>query len=54
MLTNYGVIVLEVKDWVQIKTADPSGATIRTRKGEERRVPNPVNSARDFALTLIK
>jgi hypothetical protein len=52
VLTNYGVIVLEVKDWVTIKFADPSGAIIRTREGKERHEPNPVGKAREFALVL--
>jgi hypothetical protein len=52
VLTNYGVIVLEVKDWVTVTFADPSGATIRTREGKERHEPNPVGKAREFALVL--
>lgn len=52
VLTNYGVIVLEVKDWVTVISADPSGAKIRTRKGKERQESNPVNTAREFAITL--
>ena len=34
VVTNYGVIVLEVKDCVTIVRADPSGATIRGSEGE--------------------
>lgn len=52
ILTNYGVVVLEVKDWVMMERADPDGATIRTRHMEIRHEPNPVTKARDFALTL--
>lgn len=52
MLTNYGVIVLEVKDWLTVERADPEGAIIRTSKNEQRRVPNPVTTARGFALAL--
>lgn len=52
VLTNYGVIVLEVKDWVHIESADPSGASIRTRQNEVRREYNPVDKAREFALLL--
>jgi len=52
VLTGYGVIVLEVKDWVQVTHADPDGATVRTRKGETRHEPNPVTKAREFAIVL--
>lgn len=52
ILANYGVIVLEVKDWVQIKRADPSGAEIYTRKGESRWEKNPVSTAREMAIAL--
>jgi hypothetical protein len=52
VLTNYGVIVMEVKDWVMVERADPSGATIRTRKNEQRHEPNPVGKAREMAITL--
>jgi hypothetical protein len=52
VLTNYGVIVLEVKDWVTIKSANPQEATVLTRSNETRKEPNPVSKARDFALAL--
>ena len=52
VVTNYGVIVLEVKDWVTVVRADPGGATVRDRKGKERFEPNPVTKAREFAITL--
>ena len=52
VLTNYGVIVLEVKDWVQVERADPHGGTIRTRQGETRHEQNPVSKAREFAIAL--
>ena len=52
VVTNYGVIVLEVKDWVTVLKADPGGATIRDRKGKERFEHNPVTKAREFAITL--
>ena len=42
VVTTYGVIVLEVKDWVTVLKADPGGATVRDRKGKERFEPNPV------------
>lgn len=52
ILTNYGFIVLEIKDWINIEKADPSGVTIRTRSNEIHRHPNPVTGARDFAIKL--
>ena len=52
VLTNYGVLVLEVKDWVEILKADAYGGDIRTRSGEVRHEKNPVLTARDFALAL--
>ena len=52
VVTNYGVIVLEVKDWVTVLNADPGGATIRDRKGNQRFEHNPVTKAREFAITL--
>jgi hypothetical protein len=52
VVTNYGVIVLEVKDWVTVLNANPGGATIRDRKGNQRFEHNPVTKAREFAMTL--
>lgn len=52
ILTNYGVVVLEVKDWVTIERADPSGAMVRTRTGESRHEKNPVDTAREYAMAL--
>lgn len=52
ILTNYGVIVLEVKDWVIIQSAHPQGAEVRTRSGETRHELNPVTVARGFAIAL--
>lgn len=34
VLTNYGVVVLEVKDWVNIVGVDPHNAEIRTRQNK--------------------
>lgn len=50
--TNYGVIVLEVKDWITIEKADKFGAHIRTRENKKRKEGNPVDRAREFALLL--
>lgn len=52
VVTNYGEIVLEVKDWVIVLNANPAGATIRDRKGNQRFEHNPVTKAREFALVL--
>jgi hypothetical protein len=52
ILANYGVVVLEVKDWVQIVEIDKYGAVIRDRSAQTRRERNPVHVARDYALLL--
>jgi len=52
VVTNYGVIVLEVKDWVQIQQANVYRAVIRTQANKSRSVNNPVNQARDMAILL--
>jgi hypothetical protein len=52
VLTNYGVVVLEVKDWVMLERADRFGAEVRTRKGQVRREKNPVTETRELALEL--
>ncbi|MCX8061656.1 MAG: UvrD-helicase domain-containing protein [Anaerolineales bacterium] len=52
VLTNYGVIVLEVKDWVALRRADRYHAEVITRTGETRQEKNPVVSVRDMALAL--
>lgn len=54
ILTNYGVIILEVKDWIMIERADPSGCTVRTRGNEVRHEKNPVNTAREMAISLSR
>jgi hypothetical protein len=53
ILTNYGYIVLEVKDWVSIDKADPQGAIVKTGN-KERRERNPVTQCREYALLLHK
>lgn len=50
ILTNYGFVILEVKDWRNF-TANKYSATIKTKDGE-RKLPNPVNQARDYAIDL--
>ena len=52
VVANYGAVVLEVKDWVQIVRADPHHVTIRRRNGEEATFKNPVLTARDYAHAL--
>jgi len=54
VLTNYGVIVLEVKDWIQIEWVDRYKAQIRMRNNKPRKVNNPVDQARDIAILLGK
>lgn len=52
ILTNYGVIVLEVKDWIQVLRATPHEVTVRTRNNQERVDKNPVETARGYAINL--
>jgi hypothetical protein len=52
VVTNYGVLVLEVKDWVEILKADRYQVRIRSRGNQERDEKNPVFTARDYALAL--
>ncbi|NLG41602.1 MAG: UvrD-helicase domain-containing protein [Chloroflexi bacterium] len=50
ILTNYGFVILEVKDWRNF-IADRHFAYLKTREGEKRH-SNPVTQARDYALDL--
>ncbi|GAP09945.1 superfamily I DNA and RNA helicase [Bellilinea caldifistulae] len=52
ILTNYGVIVLEVKDWVQVRQATPHWVVVLTRNNKEREEKNPVEVARNYAINL--
>ena len=52
VVTNYGVVVLEVKDWVQVLAADRFKVRIRTRGNQVREEHNPVMAAREFSLLL--
>ena len=52
VLFKFGVVVLEVKDWVTIMSVDRYGATIRRRDGVINRRKNPVLEARDCATLL--
>lgn len=53
VLTTFGVIVLEVKDWVDIAKCEPGHAVIRSR-GVERRERNPVLTAHNYATSLAQ
>jgi superfamily I DNA/RNA helicase len=48
----WGIIVLEVKDYVQILSADPYGITFRRRDGTEGSEKNPLNQAKGYCDTI--
>lgn len=50
--TNYGVILIEVKDWVSIDEVNPGGCVVRARDNSIRKESNPVNIARDMGFAL--
>jgi len=52
LLTNYGYVVFEVKDWVSLVKATAHEAVIRASDGKERYERNPVTQAREYALAL--
>lgn len=52
IVANYGAVVLEVKDWVQIIRVTPHQVTIRRNNGEEATYKNPTFTARDYAIAL--
>lgn len=52
VLTTFGVVVLEVKDWVEVLEADKFYAKIRSRQGTVYRKKSPVRQARRFAEIL--
>lgn len=54
VVTDYGFIILEVKDWILVTRSDPQHGTIRTRGGEERQEMNPVTKAREYGFALTK
>ena len=49
---HYGIMVLEVKDWVDIVRADYATFTVRTRAGQERSEKNPFNEARHITIAI--
>ena len=54
ILAPFGVVILEVKDWVYIVEADKFYAKIRTRSGGIRRHKSPVSGARGLAHILAR
>jgi len=54
ILAPFGVVILEVKDWVYIVEADKFYAMIRTRSGGIRRHKSPVSGARGLAHILAR
>ncbi len=52
VLTNYGFIILEVKDWYNFINVNRYGATLKVGS-DSKRVSNPVNQAREYALDLV-
>lgn len=52
VVTNFGFIILEVKDWYMVTYADPQKAKVRTRQNEERTEQNPVHKAREYGFAL--
>lgn len=52
IVCNFGVVVLEVKDWVYILEATPHQAKIRRRGGQIVTEKSPVLVAREYALLL--
>jgi len=47
-----GVIIIEVKDWVEIVSADQKTFVIRKRDGEKEEFPNPYSTAERYAYDL--
>jgi len=52
VVSNFGVVVLEVKDWVHVSRFDPSGVDVYEKDGRTRREHNPVTTARGYSLVL--
>jgi hypothetical protein len=49
-----GILIIEVKDWVQVQQANPERLVILTREGQQLDMPNPAKTARDMAFTLVR
>lgn len=54
VMTDYGVIVLEIKDWVNLMSANRFQVNILTKDNKQRREGNPVIKAREYAILLQK
>lgn len=52
VLTNYGFIVLEVKDWKTIRNVDAYHAFVLLSSNEVKKFPNPVETTRNYAQSL--
>ena len=53
VLTNYGFIVLEVKDWVNIVRISPSTVEFLDRQNNRHHTSPPVDIAREMAFKLL-
>lgn len=51
---NLGVAIIEVKDWREILEASQQDITIRRADGEILILPNPAQTARDYAIDLAR
>jgi superfamily I DNA/RNA helicase len=49
---TWGIIVLEVKDWARIASADPYHVVVKPRKGAEDSRGNPVTQAKRYCDTI--
>lgn len=52
VLTNYGFVVLEVKDWKSIDRVDAYYAYVNTSSSERKKFRNPVEVVREYAQSL--
>lgn len=54
VVANFGVVILEVKDWVQIDKATPHEVWVRRKNGNLECEKNPVFIAKEYAFTLLE
>ena len=54
IVTDAGVVVLEVKDWVQALECTKNDVLVLTRQNKRMRHPNPVIQARNGAIALAQ
>lgn len=54
MIRNKGVLVVEVKDWLEIRKGDQRSVTIIRRDGTQVKEYNPLDTARNYAYLLEK